>query len=220
MFTVMCELQVIDVNPCRLVKRLSEKASERQVYLSFNDVSRMADKCPDWFQWVIWIGYYTGMRRGEIRSLTWKHVNLKRRIIYLSPQDTKEGSRKRVPIHRDLLPIFEELGRVRSLVADYVITVGGRVLGRDTIANPWPRACRKLELPKPWPRFHDLRATWKTNARRSGIDHEIRESILGHWTKAKSVSERYGFLSDDELLQSIDKMSFDHGETQVWVNLK
>ena len=76
---------------------------------------------------------------------------------------------------------------------------------------------RSLELAKPWPRFHDLRHTWKTNARRSGMDPEIREAILGHSTKERSVSERYGRISDKELVNAIDSMTFDHGETEILV---
>ena len=62
----------------------------------------------------------------------------------------------------------------------------------EAVKSPWPRACEALELEQPWPRFHDLRHRWKTHARRSGMDPEIRESILGHWFKQKAVGERYG----------------------------
>ncbi len=98
---------------------------------------------------------------------------------------------------------------------------GSRSPGKDTIKNPWPRACEALEeeklLQKPFPRFHDLRHTWKTNARRSGMDPEIREAILGHSTKQRSVSERYGYIDDGELVGAIDGMTFDHGETKILV---
>ena len=49
------------------------------------------------------------------------------------------------------------------------------------------------------------------------MDPEIRESILGHWYKEKSVTERYGRISDQELLQAIDLMTFEHGETEIVV---
>ena len=38
----------------------------------------------------------TGMRRGEILGLHWKHVDLDRRIAYLPP--TKNGSSREVPL--------------------------------------------------------------------------------------------------------------------------
>jgi hypothetical protein len=65
--------------------------------------------------------------------------------------------------------------------------------------------------------FLDLRHTWKVNALRSGVDYEIREAILGHSTKAKGVSERYGYLDKELLLDAIDKITFEHGETHIWV---
>jgi len=69
-------------------------------------------------------------------------------------------------------------------------------------------------------RFHDLRHTWKTNARRSGTDPEIREAILGHSTLARSASERYGHISDEEFVRAIDGMIFDHGDTVIRGNLR
>jgi integrase len=150
-------------------------------------------------------------------------MNLAKRIITLSTEDTKEAHWKRVPIHKDLLPILEESLKVTSLETDKVFLLhdkqGGRPIELETFKNPWPRACEALEkadlLKKPWPRFHDLRHTWRTNARRSGIDSQIAESILGHWFKGKSVSDRYGRISDQELIQAIDKLTFDHGETEI-----
>ncbi len=225
LFSVMIELDLVVDNPVRMMKRLSTKSGERQVYLSLHDVHLIADQCPEWYQLVIWTAYYTGMRRGEIASLTRKRINLKTRIIYLGPDHVKEGDWKRVPIHRELVPYLKEALRLPSLISDKVFLVrdgqGIRALGKDTLKNPWPRACKALEgaelLEKPFPRFHDLRHTWKTNARRSGMDPEIRESILGHWFREKSVTERYGRISNEELVRAIDSMTFDHGETEILV---
>jgi integrase len=221
LFQVLVELQYVQVNPVRLLKALSEKTGERQVYLSFKDVQRIMAQWPAWFGPMILTAYYTGMRRGEILGLTRKQVNLSKRIITLSPEDTKEANWKRVPIHGELIPILEERLRVTSIGSDKVFLWQDkknlRPLELETFKNAWPRACESLDLKKPWPRFHDLRHTWRTNARRSGMDPQIAESILGHWCKGKSVNDRYGRISDQELVQAIDKLTFDHGETEIWV---
>jgi integrase len=222
-FAVMMELQRVEKNPCRLVRRLSTKSGEREVYLSRETVQSIAGLCPVWHQRIIWCAYYTGMRRGEILGLTRRQVDLEKRMIYLEPDDTKEGRRKRVPIHRELVPILEEDIRTPSQANDLVFLVhdsqGGRVPGTASVDNPWPRACNALEekeiLRKPLPRFHDLRHTWRTNERRSGMDYQIAESIMGHWFKGKSVNNRYGYIDDQELIRAIDAMTFDHGETVV-----
>ena len=55
------------------------------------------------------------------------------------------------------------------------------------------------------------------NARRSGLDYEIRQSIMGHADRMKPVGERYGFISDEELITAIDKFTYDQGLTQILV---
>ncbi|MEW6113535.1 MAG: site-specific integrase, partial [Thermodesulfobacteriota bacterium] len=93
---------------------------------------------------------------------------------------------------------------------------GVRPVNEEAAKNPFGRACEKLGLAKPWPRFQDLRATWKTNARRSRMHPEIEKAIMGHGERGLSVHERYGFISDEELVQAIDKMTFDNvQETRV-----
>jgi integrase len=219
LFGVLIELQLLDSNPCRLIKRLSDKAGERSVYLSVKTVETIAGKCPAWYQPILWTGFYTGMRRGEILGLTRKRLHLSRRIVYLGPDNVKEGKWKRVPIHRDLVPILRTVLDGPPLISGRVFPLrdekGVRDLGLETFKNCWPRACEALELEVPWPKFHDLRHTWRANARRSGVDPTVAESILGHWSRARSVSERYGRVSDQELLQAVDSMTFNHGETEI-----
>ena len=135
------------------------------------------------------------MRRGEALGLTRDRVNLKERMILLRPEDVKERRWKRVPIHRDLVPVLEEVLKVRSIGSDKIFLINGRAPNEDSLRKPWTKAVKELEF-DPAPRLHDLRHTWKTNAMRSGMDPEIRESIMGHWFRGKTVAERYGRISD------------------------
>ena len=216
MFQVLVELRLIETNPCRLVKNLSQKSEERQVYLSRPDFQKIVDQAPVWLKPILMTAYYTGMRRGEILGLTHSQINLNRRVILLGPQDTKEGDWKRVPIHRDLLPILDKVLRVQSLGTDRVFLVKDQPPNKHSLKNPWLKAVKSMEL-DPRPRFHDLRHTWKTNARRSGMDPEIREAIMGHWYRGRNVNERYGRISEEELLRAIDSLTVDHGETEIVV---
>jgi integrase len=216
MFQVLVELRLIETNPCRLVKNVSQKTEERQVYLSLSDFDRIVDLAPAWLKPILMTAYFTGMRRGEILGLTHSQINLSRRMILLGPQDTKEGHWKRVPIHRDLLPVLDKVLRVQSLGSDHVFLLKDRPPNKYSLKNPWLKAVRFMQL-DPRPRFHDLRHTWKTNARRSGMDPEIREAIMGHWYRGRNVNERYGRISEEELLRAIDSLTVDHGETEIVV---
>ncbi len=107
--------------------------------------------------------------------------------------------------------------KVRSLKTDKLFLVEGRSPNPVSIKNPWNRAVCNIGL-DPAPRFHDLRHTWKTNARRSEMDPEIREAIMGHGDRTRNLRERYGAISDQELIKAIDLMTFNHGPTEIWLS--
>lgn len=229
LFGVLVEKRVVEANPVRNVKRLSEVGGQREAYLSYEDTQRIASRCPEWYEAMIWTAYYSGMRRGEIFNLTRQGVDLSKRIISLQSTETKEGRPKRVPIRLELVSILEEAMRVPVLGTDQVFLLrdyrGIRPPTLEALKNPWGKALDKINRdlkeqgldpwPKPWPRFHDLRHTWRANARDSGMDPDIAEMVLGHAGRSKPVSQRYGRISDETLVRAVDSMTFEHGETEV-----
>lgn len=154
--------------------------------------------------------YLTGLRRGELYALKWKNVDLVSRMIHLHAVDTKESSSKRVPIHKDLIPIFESIAKDETVGDERIWE-----MGYHSLSYHWAEALKKLGWKDPRPRINDIRHTWKTNARRSGIDEELRESILGHANRKRNVAHRYGFIDDYELVNAIDKFTYDNGLTKI-----
>jgi len=221
-FRVMIELEEIDKNPVKFVKRLSEKAGEREVYISYQDFLRIVDCASSWFPWfepIVQSVYFGAMRRGEVINLTHKRLSLEDRLCYFGPKNTKEAAKKRVPIHKTLL---EVLRRTVDLSKDHDLVFlindsdgkGIRPPSKDSLKNPWRKIVDALGL-TPRPRLTDLRSTWKRNAFLSGIPERISETIMGHWYAEKSVSRRYGWVSDGELVQAIDMLRVDNGPTHI-----
>ena len=209
-FQVLIEHQVLEFNPCRLVKKLPETDSEREVYIGYGDFLRIVDATPQKYHDFWWLLYLTGLRRGEAFRLKWRNIDLSSRIISFHSTETKESGIKRVPIHRDLVTILERVGKVRTLGNDSLWQWGYHVP-----SEAWKLAMSRLAWQNPRPRINDIRHTWKTNARRSGIDGEIREKIMGHAGRSKDISQRYGYIDNSELIRAIDKFSYDHGVTQI-----
>jgi integrase len=219
MFQVLIELQHLDTNPARMVKNLSERSGEREVYIGFYDFNGILEQLPNWVRPIALTAFYSGMRRGEILGLNRKYVDLETRIILLKPEDVKEGKWKRIPIHKDLIPILSDALKVQALGDDRIFLVDGHAPNPDSIRKPWNKAVRAVGLDTV-PVFHDLRATWKTNAMRSGMDQEIRERIMGHYNRAMNVNERYGRISDSDLVRAIDGVTFDHGKSEIVLSSK
>jgi integrase len=219
-FRVLIELQLTDSNPCRLVPKLSERDGQRHAYISYEDFQAILDRCPAWVRPIFQCQYYGGLRLGEVLGLRRNQVHLSKRILYFGPSDVKERSWKRVPVHNELLPVLEEALRVTSLESDRVFLIrdasGVRPPNHDSIKNPWRKAVKALKI-SPTPRPHDLRHSFRTNCRRSGIDSQIAESILGHWNRTLTVSDRYGVISDEELVNAINCLKFNFGPTTILV---
>jgi hypothetical protein len=76
------------------------------------------------------------------------------------------------------------------------LSLDGKPPYHTSIPKPWRQAVLELRL-EPRPRFHDLRHTWKTNTRRSGMASEICESIIGNCYRGRTVNERYGRTGDE-----------------------
>lgn len=217
MFKVLSELKYVHVNPAQKVPYLSENSDKRHVYISWKDFLVIATAMPEWFRPVVQTAYYTGMRRGEILGMTRRKVNLTKRVIYLAPPDVKEKDWKRVPIHRDLVPILEEVMSANVVGLDRLFLRNGNpVLHKNQVRWPWDEGMDQLPDFSPRPHFHDLRHAFKTNARRSHLDSEYVSAIMGHAGRAKSTDEGYGWISDEELVKAIDKLTFDHGDTVIW----
>ncbi|MDE0006286.1 MAG: integrase arm-type DNA-binding domain-containing protein [Rhodospirillaceae bacterium] len=62
-------------------------------------------RMPEPIRDVMWIGVYTGMRLGEVKSLRWERVDLERRILRV--EETKTGEALELPITEQLAAVFE-----------------------------------------------------------------------------------------------------------------
>jgi len=48
------------------------------------------------------------------------------------------------------------------------------------------------------------------------LDKDIRDAIVGHGNKKKFPSSVYLSVSDEDLVRETDRLTFDHGKTEIW----
>ncbi|MES2770280.1 MAG: site-specific integrase [Bdellovibrionota bacterium] len=126
----------------------------------------------EWYEtWVLAV--YTGLRSGELYSLTWDKINFETKQITVDTawnskdgfKSTKSGHERVVPINEHLLLILKEL-KLSKNSTPFVLP-----------RNPyWDKGGQAKELQKflighnlPPIRFHDLRATWATMLLGKGV---------------------------------------------------
>ncbi|WPZ03070.1 DUF6538 domain-containing protein [Blastomonas marina] len=165
-------------------------------------------------RWVPWLCAYTGSRVNEITQARAQDVREINGIwtIHITPDaGTVKNDRERtVAIHPHVLEQgFIEA--IRGLEGPLFYDVSRKRAGSD--ANPqykkvgerlakWARSLG-VDDPKVQPN-HGWRHRFKTLARRSGLDPEIRDYIQGH--KPRTEGEAYGEIDVEVTLREIKKL--------------
>jgi integrase len=196
-------------NVCRKVQRLRED-NERQRVLSFDEEKRLLavlERTRSPLRSMVVIALHTGMRRGEITSLTWSDVDFSRRVILV--RQSKTGKSRLIPMNDEvrlelqkrghLAPPTEKASQTRIEVCDS----GYRIFEIDWIEKLWRRTCQKAGIVNL--RFHDLRHTFATRLAEQGIDAFAIARLLGH--SNVNMTARYAASTSEHLHEAVAKLS-------------
>jgi integrase len=189
----------VEKNPCWKVTRLSEKNARDRV-LSEEELDALLKELPQHAADVVAVGYHTGMRAGEIFNLTWDRVNMKEGFLVLTQQDTKTEEARHVYFNGPVKEILERRRKVRHISDNHVFLYKDKPL--RSIKTALANALEEVEI-KDF-RFHDLRHTWTTNARKAGVDRTVIMKLTGH--KTLSMFTRYNSVDEDDAKQALQLM--------------
>ena len=188
--------------PKKLLKRNS---NVRDRILKSDEYEVLCSVSPSHLRDAITIGYHTGMRRGEILKLTWRMVDMKKRIITIPREITKDDEERKVPISDTL---FGTLNKIpRALHNDHVILFKGKPL--NVLGRALQRACEKAEIPygretEDGFTFHDLRHTFNTNMRKAGVAESVIMAITGH--SIREMFDRYNTVDEEDTREAVKSL--------------
>ncbi len=179
------------------VPRLKED-NVRVGYFSHDEFLALREALPMYLKLPVSLGYYTGMRLGEILNLRWDQVNLSEGIIRLTPKDTKNAESRLIPLSWDqkLIRLIEKQKELR----DTEDPEGPWVCSRDGqringFRKAWTTASEQAKCEGKL--FHDLRRTAVRNMVRAGVPERVVMQISGH--KTRSVFDRYNIVSEEDM---------------------
>jgi integrase len=149
---------------------------------------------------IVVLALATGARSGELLSLRWPDVDLKRGTLTF--QQTKNGERRTVPLTGPALALMQQHARVRRIdtVLVFPNKTGKRPVG---IREAWEYAVKRADVADF--RFHDLRHTFASYLAMNGASLLEIAEVLGHKTLA--MVKRYAHLSEAHTRGVVERMN-------------
>jgi site-specific recombinase XerD len=195
----------VSANPARLVQQRPEN-NARIRFLSDDEekVIRAAivKRCPKHME-ELDIALNTGMRKGEQYTLEWPEVSFRRKRIRLD--ETKNGSRREIPINKTCLAAFEALYARRPHDGRVFQSKYGEDLNdsRTWFESVMEEAADKMPSLKRFT-WHCLRHTFISRLVMKGVDLRTVQELAGH--KTISMTVRYAHLAPEHNQAAIEKL--------------
>jgi integrase len=167
----------------KLPKGRTRRVTDKEIELLVKNTESCELPC------IIKVALETGMRRGEIASLEWKHINLSARTALLT--DTKNGEARLIPLSTSCRDTIKSIPR----------NISGRLFNitPHAISYAFIRACKRAGLIDL--HFHDLRHEAITRFFESGLNVMEVSSISGH--KTLQMLKRYTHLKAEDLAKKL-----------------
>ncbi len=193
----------LEDSPMRKVSKPREPRG-RERFLSDKERDALLAACREstsrYLYPVVVLAISTGMRSGEMLTLRWPQVDLRRGQILL--QDTKNGSSRAVPLAGHALDLIERLSKVRRIDTDLLFP-GADASRPVDLKKPWTTALRKAGIVDF--RFHDLRHSAASYLAMNGASTLEIAAVLGH--KTLQMVKRYSHLANSHTATVVSSMN-------------
>lgn len=186
------ELGLTDNTVARQIK-LFREPQNRIRYLTTDEIKKLLNAITlDYLRLIVIIALNTGLRKGEILSLRWKHIDLSNRLLFVETVEYKKkedspksGKSRIVPINETL---YEELYKWKTSPDKEA-----KLFNVVEIKRSFRTALKNANIKNF--RFHDLRHTFASHLVMAGVDLTTVCSLLGH--SSIQMTMKYAHLSPD-----------------------
>ena len=166
--------------------------NERVRFLTVPEFQRLFAALEEPYRSMSQLAVSTGLRLGNVRTLTWEQVDFTRRMMTFPGSIMKNGQPLTIPINATAIEAIRPwLGRDQK----YVFVKDNGQIVREIPSKMWTRTLQKAGLENL--RWHDLRHTWASLMRQSGQGLDVIQE-LGAWQDERMV-KRYAHLSMEHL---------------------
>src|SRR5262245_39071439 len=203
-FTVAVqEWEWVPENPFLKVSKPKEPRG-RVRFLSEDERQRLLDSCQvsrnSSLYTIVVLALSTGARRGELLSLHWSDVDLKRGMLTF--RKTKNGETRAVPLTGYALEVLAHHTKIRR--PDTTLVFPERTGTRPmSIREAWKFAIQRAGITNF--RFHDLRHSAASYLAMGGASLTEIAEVLGH--KTLQMTKRYTHLTESHTRGVVERMN-------------
>lgn len=212
---------IFDRNPGRQVDNLktSDDRHERRAF-TVDELKKLLAVCGDDWRTAVIFGVYTGLRLGDIQSLTWSNIDLQ--TSELTIQTRKTGRIQILPLAKPLLSHVETLpagdnpdaslcptfqGKTVSWLSNQffeVMASAGLVKSRGDHQRKKGKSGRGTRRQLSKVSFHSLRHTATSLLKNAGVSDVVTRDIVGH--ESEAVSRNYTHIDGETKRIALDKL--------------
>ena len=189
-------------------KLLKRGANKRKVIITQRQYEAIYRKLPNRSRDPFTLLRWTGMREGEVLSLTWVQVlPLENRMIRLEADMTKDGEEREIPMTGEVFLCLKErhdqaMGQ-GNIGASHLFSVT-----KDQFIYDVREACKEAGVPygrnlRNGFTAHTLRHTFNTEMALAGISQHIIQELTGH--SSDEMFKRYLHVIDEAKKKAIDQ---------------
>lgn len=159
------------------------------------------------------LALFTGLRRGSIFALAWRHINFQKEVILIKSieqqgRHSKGGHQIPVPMNQAAKVILEKRAAMADLKASAYVFPGKGGGRRTSTPHAARRICSRAGLPDYFRPFHGQRHSFATNLINTGaVDLSQVGKLLGHSPNSANLTKRYAHLRDEALKKASNKMA-------------
>ena len=194
-----------NTNPVEMIERLKETDKKEFRALALEELQRFLEAAPFHRRVVYLLAAHTGLRKNELRTLTWSDLDLTAGVLRLRRCNTKTKKEATLPLSDEAKAILEAWRELRpGLPSAQVFETVPR---NQTFDSDLERAGIEKETPEGRLDFHGLRRTFCTNLARSGVSLTQAQRLMRHSTPALTANTytRLGCADGRDAIQKMQE---------------
>jgi integrase len=155
---------------------------------------------PDHMTPMVLLSINTGIRRGEMFSMTWQNVDLQRAMLTIEGDNAKSGSTRHVPLNDEALTVLKKWREQTN--GTTLVFPGKKGQPMDNIKKAWSGIVKAAKLQNF--RWHDLRHHFASRLVMAGVVLNTVRDLLGHADIKMTL--RYAHLAPEHKAAAVAKL--------------